>query len=134
VLMTDGRIVGVPYSFTELFVFDPTDNSFYSDDYGMDLSGTNKYIGGALAPNGNVYFANFQNNDVDQIEFDTQANVAVERSIGSGLRRDCIGVVPTGDNRLIFIPTNNANFTEVDVGVTPTNPEVMKSPQLNKGL
>ena len=133
VLMTDGRIVGVPYSFTELFVFDPSDDSFYSDTYGMDLSGTNKYIGGALAPNGNVYFANFQNNAVDQIEFDTQANVAVERSIGSGLRSGCIGVVPTGDDRLLFVPTSGGNFTEVDVGKTPTNPEVMKSPQLNKG-
>ncbi len=134
VLMTDGRIVGVPYDLNELFVFDPSDDSFYTDNYGMSLIGGNKFIGGALAPNGNVYFANFQSSNTLQIEFDTQANVAYTPSFGGSSRTNNIGVVPTGDNRLIFVPFNGANFAEVDVGVTPTNPEVMKSPQLNKGI
>lgn len=130
VLMTDGRIVGVPYDLNVLFVFDPSDDSFYTDSYGMSLSGQNKFIGGALAPNGNVYFANFNANNV--IEFDTQANVSV-LSAPSGLRTGCIGVVPTGDDRVLHVPNSGSNFTQVITGKTPTYPEALKSPQLNRG-
>jgi len=129
-MMTDGRIVGVPYNYNELFVFDPSDDSFYSDAYGMSLSGTNKFIGGGLAPNGNVYFANFNASNV--IEFDTQANVSVLRAPG-GLRTSCISVVPTGDDRLVYVPISGSNFTQVVTGKTPTYPEALKSPQLNRG-
>ena len=135
VMMADGRIVGVKYGTNGLFVFDPSDNSFYLNDYGVSWSSSSQaYIGGALGADGNVYFANFNLGNSEEHVFDTQANTVVRNTGVSNNRQGNVGAVAAGNGNVYFVPNDSNNIAKKDTTGTATNSEVLKSPQLNKGF
>lgn len=137
VMMADGRIVGVKYGTVGLFVFDPSDDSFYLDTYGVSWTGSNStqaYIGGALGADGNVYFANFNYPDNIEHIFDTQANTVVRNDGISNNRNGNVGAVATGNGNVYFVPNGSYSIAKKATTGTATNGEVLKSPQLNKGF
>ena len=137
VMMADGRIVGVKYGTNGLFVFDPTDDSFYLNTYGVSWTGTNStqaYIGGALGADGNVYFANFNYPDNIEHIFNTQSNTVVRNDGISPNRNKNVGAVATGNGNVYFVPNGSYSIAKKATTGTATNSEVFKSPQLNKGF
>ena len=135
VMMADGRIVGVKYGTNGLFVFDPTDDSFYLNTYGVSWSSSSQaYIGGALGADGNVYFANFNLSNTIEHIFDTQANTVTRNTSVSPNRANNVGAVATGNGNVYFVPNGSTGIAKKATTGTATNGEVLKSPQLNKGF
>lgn len=138
VMMADGRIVGVKYGTNGLFVFDPSNDSFFLDTYSSTWTGytnsSQSYIGGALGADGNVYFANFNAGSNIEHVFDTQANSVVFTSSASNNRNGNVGAVAAGNGNVYFVPNGSNDVAKKDTTGTATNGDVMKSPQLNKGF
>ena len=135
VTMADGRIVGVKYGTNGLFVFDPSNDSFYLDTYGTSWSTSSQaYIGGALGADGNVYFANFNLTSTEEHVFDTQANTVVRNTGVANNVGGCIGAVAASNGNVYGVPNGGNDIPKKDTTGTATNGEVLKSPQLNKGF
>lgn len=134
-MMADGRICGVTYGVNGIFVFDPSDDSFYVDTYGTSWTTSNQaYIGGALGADGNVYFANFNLTSSEEHIFDTQANTVTRNTGISNNRGDNVGAVASSNGNVYFVPNGGSNIAKKDTTGSATNGEVLKSPQLNKGF
>jgi len=134
-MMADGRICGVTYGVNGIFVFDPSDDSFYVDTYGVSWSTTTQaYIGGALGADGNVYFANFNMTSSEEHIFDTQANTVTRNTGISNNRGNNVGAVASSNGNVYFVPNGSSNIAKKDTTGSATNGEVLKSPQLNKGF
>jgi len=134
-MMADGRICGITYGVNGIFVFDPSDDSFYVDTYGVSWSSSSQaYIGGALGADGNVYFANFNLTSTETHVFDTQANT-VTRSTGvSNNRGNNVGAVATPSGNVYCVPNGSSNIAKIATTGSATYTDTFKSPQLNKGF
>jgi hypothetical protein len=135
VTMADGRIVGVKYGTNGLFVFDPSDDSFYLDTYGTSWTTSNQaYIGGALGADGNVYFANFNLTNQEEHVFDTQANTVTRNTNVPNNRMNNVGAVASSNGNVYFIPNGGSDVAKRDTTGSTTYEDTLKSPHFNKGF
>ena len=135
VTMADGRIVGVKYGTNGLFVFDPSDDSFYLDTYGTSwTTNSQAYIGGALGADGNVYFANFNLTFSEEHIFDTQANTVTRNTGITENRQDNVGAVATPNGHVYFVPNSGTNLAKKDTTGSTSYTDTLKSPHFNKGF
>lgn len=135
VMMADGRICGATYGANGIFVFDPSDDSFYLNTYGVSWSTTNQaYIGGALGADGNVYFANFNLTNSEEHIFDTQANTVTRNTGVSENRQDNVGAVATPNGHVYFVPNSGSNLAKKDTTGSITTSDTLKAPHFNKGF
>ena len=135
VMMADGRIVGVKYGTNGLFVFDPSDDSFYLDTYGTSwTTNSQAYIGGALGADGNVYFANFNLTNTEEHIFDTQANTVVRNTGVGNNRNNNVGAVASSNGNVYFIPNGGSTVAKKDTTGSTTYEDTLKSPHFNKGF
>ena len=135
VIMADGRICGVPYASNGIFVFDPSDDSFYLDTYGTSWSTSSQsYIGGALGADGNIYFANFNLTSGEEHIFDTQANTVIRNTGIVHNTQNNVGAVAAPNGHVYFVADSGNDSAKKDTTGTATNGEVLKSPHMNKGF
>mgnify|MGYP003112359696 FL=1 len=135
VMMADGRIVGVKYGTNGLFVFDPSNDSFYLDTYGTSwTTNSQAYIGGALGADGNVYFANFNLTNTEEHIFDTQANTVVRNTGISNNRNNKFGALASSNGNVYFIPNGGSDIAKKDTTGSTSYTDTLKSPHFNKGF
>jgi len=86
------------------------------DDMGADLSGSDKWIGGVLAPNGKIYCVPF--NSADILIIDTVAGTATRSNMGANLSGSLkwFGGVLGTDGVLYGMPRDSTDILTIGTG------------------
>lgn len=142
VLGPDGRIYAIPRHASSILVIDPTTGangglgSASLVTLGADLTGLNKWGGGALAPNGKIYGIPLDASSI--LVIDPLAGTATTWLPGgvslSGTAKWGGGALAV-DGRIYAVPRNSADMLVIDPSGTGSGPHgTVTRPQLLTGL
>ncbi|MBL8035176.1 MAG: hypothetical protein JNJ69_15845 [Leptospiraceae bacterium] len=109
VLAFDGKIYGIPQSYTQVLRLDPASEGA---DYFASLGATlDKWHGGALAANGKIYAAPMSNKGV--LEIDPDASTTAEYGNYAGAEQ-YLGAVTAPNGKIYMIPHAATQVIEFD--------------------
>lgn len=135
----DGKLYGIPYRSTKVLIFDHTGTpgsltnpQLALTDFGLDLSGTDKWVGGCLHPNGKIYCGPRSRNTCLVIDTNPLSatygqawltNFGVDLDAGSGVSGVNLAMKWSypklgADNRIYVGPRKAANLLVIDPGDT----------------
>jgi len=117
VIRANGLHFHVPYDATTVLIHNPDTGIAYQTNFGIDLSGTNKWRGGVLGLDGKIYCIPYTATDI--LVIDTIALTATRETFGlataalsAAAKWD--GGVRTPDGRIFCAPYNSTTMLVID--------------------
>lgn len=111
------------------YIIDPTDNSIQTYSCAPAITGNTSTFGGAVAPNGKIYFASWQGTFFGVLD---PENNTVTR-LGSVAQAGYLDMVLTPNGKLVFIPAAATSITSYNLNLNNNwNINVCTNPMFNK--